>query len=1003
MSIITRVTAPLRLAGAHIWSRRGRAALAGLATGAGAALLATVLAASVTVSDRTLARGIANIPEQERSVSATWGGLPAQEPEGGVATLARMATRALNPLADRAPSAFVLFRETHLGGALVDLSAGDHLGHWIRLDSGRLPHACVPGRCEVVQLAGSGPLPRGLVRVGRGSVRSQVPFGDLVDTKTAGTILAQAQRWHRPAAPPFVVAEGVKPTASLPGLAFDYRSYRWAVPLRPGDVHPWNSASFGRKLADARAALEVTRWPFAVESPDAQLADALATGRAGERRLLLLGGEATALLLAFTILAAAGLRRDAQASRRRLTWLGASRSQLVLEGGAEATVIAAVGAVVGWLLGIVPAVFIARHFGSPATGVVTHSVLSSGGLVVAIALAAAAAIILLASVWTRPVRIGGVHLSGLDIAAIGAAALIAVAFARGAASPGNLASGNGTAAVLLLLPGLVVFVAGVVSARAVVLLPRLLERAARRGPLSLRLATLSLARSPGRAAVAVAFLAVSLGLALFASVYRSTLLTGERQQASYAVPAAAVVSEDDLKLVPVLSAARPGYYRRYGGAAQVTRLSGNVPSGQPFTLLALPGASVPRVQGWRGDFSALSPSEIGRRITPPGNVAMRGIPLPAGRLSLPVGATGLVRIRAAVETSRGGFEYVEVPGRVPPSRLLGFSFDLTNRGLEREAISGESAHGLGALTLTLGSPAVSGRRLPVDFRSWVGTGGLRSRASAGSATLRFLATSDLQPVFRVRQPMDGRSLPVVVTPSLAAAAGPDHLLPLEVEGTQVVARVVGTTSRFPSVNGDVVVADRQAFSTAMNATSPGSAPVNEIWLGSLPPSGPPFDLLQVRTQQAELGRLSGDPLARGSLLALVASALAGLGLALAGLLLVVVTDLRDERGELFDLEAQGATPGMLRQHLRLRALIVVALGVLFGAATGAVLSALVVSLVQVTANATEAQPPLVLTVDWRLVGIGFALYSLAAALLVGLATWRAFHARSAGRFAEVGW
>ena len=113
--------------------------------------------------------------------------------------------------------------------------------------------------------------------------------------------------------------------------------------------------------------------------------------------------------------------------------------------------------------------------------------------------------------------------------------------------------------------------------------------------------------------------------------------------------------------------------------------------------------------------------------------------------------------------------------------------------------------------------------------------------------------------------------------------------------------------------------------------------------------------------------------------------------------------VRDERGELFDLEAQGATPAMLRQHLRLRALIVVVLGLVFGAATGAVLSALVVSLVKVTANATEAQPPLVLSVDWRLVGIGVALYALAAALLVGLATWRAFHARSAGRFAEVGW
>lgn len=1001
VSILTRTTAPIRLAAARLWSRRGRAGLAGLATGAGAALLATMLAASVTVSDQTLARGIANIPEQQRSLSATWGGLPAQQPSGGVPTLARMATRALTPLTGKAPSAFVLFRETHLGGALVDLSAGDHLGRWIRLQSGRLPRSCVAGRCEVVQLAGSGPLPRGLVRVGWGSLRSQVPFGDLVDTATRGTILTRAERFHRPAAPPFVVAEGVRRAASLPGLTFDYRSYRWAVPLAPGDVHSWSSGTFDRKLASARASLEVTRWPFAVESPDAQLGAALATGRAGERRLLLLGGEAAALLLAFTILAATGLRRDAAASRTRLTWLGASRGQLVLEGGTEAAAIAAIGAAIGWFLGIVPAVLIARHFGSPAGAVVRHSVLSGGGLLVVTALGVAAAIILLASVWARSVRIGGLQLSGLDIAAIAAAALIAVAFARGSANPGSLASGNGTSAVLLLLPGLVVFVAGVVAARVVVLLPRLLERLSRRAPVSLRLATLSLARNPGRAAVAVAFLAISLGLALFASVYRSTLLTGERQQAAYAVPDAAILSEDDLKLAPVLSAARPDEYRR--GATQAIRLSGNVPSAQPFTLLALPASSVARVQGWRGDFSSLSPAEIGRRITPQGNVALRGVSMPAGRLTLPVGATGFVRIRAAIETRRGGFEYVSVPGRVPSSRLLGFSFDLTNRGLEREAISGESAHGLGTLTLVVRRPQVNGRPLPVDFRSWTGGGGVKSRVSARSAAIRFLATSDLQPVFRLRQPMDGRPVPVVVTPALAAASGPDYLLPIQIEGTTVVARVVGTTNRFPSVSGDLVLADREALSTAMNSASPGSAAVNEIWLGAPPPAGPPFSLLRVQTQQAELNRLTGDPLARGSLFALVASALAGLCLALAGLLLVVVTDQRDERGELFDLEAQGATPAMLRQHLRLRALIVVVLGLLFGAATGAVLSSLVVSLVKVTANATEAQPPLVLSVDWRLVGIGVALYALAAALLVGLATWRAFHARSAGRFAEVGW
>ena len=95
----------------------------------------------------------------------------------------------------------------------------------------------------------------------------------------------------------------------------------------------------------------------------------------------------------------------------------------------------------------------------------------------------------------------------------------------------------------------------------------------------------------------------------------------------------------------------------------------------------------------------------------------------------------------------------------------------------------------------------------------------------------------------------------------------------------------------------------------MNADHPGTAVTNEIWLGKPPPARPPFDVLRVITRQTVQEGLAGDPLARGSLLALVVASLAGVGLALAGLLLVVVADLRDERGELFDLEAQGAAPG----------------------------------------------------------------------------------------------
>ena len=132
------------------------------------------------------------------------------------------------------------------------------------------------------------------------------------------------------------------------------------------------------------------------------------------------------------------------------------------------------------------------------------------------------------------------------------------------------------------------------------------------------------------------------------------------------------------------------------------------------------------------------------------------------------------------------------------------------------------------------------------------------------------------------------------------------------------------------------------------------------------------------------------------------AALAALGLALVGLLLVVVSDLRDDRGELFDLEAQGAAPATLRQHLRLRTTLVAAFALVGGIATGAVLAALVVALVTLTAGAGSAELPLLLGFDWPALLLGLLAYVLVAAVLVSAATRGAFRAEVAGRIAEVG-
>src|SRR5581483_5652464 len=244
-------------------------------------------------------------------------------------------------------------------------------------------------------------------------------------------------------------------------------------------------------------------------------------------------------------------------------------------------------------------------------------------------------------------------------------------------------------------------------------------------------------------------------------------------------------------------------------------------------------------------------------------------------------------------------------------------------------------------------------------------------------------------VFRPLQPTDGVALPVLATPAVAAAAGAGGIVPLVVEGEPVAGRIVGRISRFPSIDGDAVVADLTQASTRLETSSPGLGVTNELWLDSAAPPDAPA--LTVTSQAKTLHDLRADPLARGALLTLAATAIVALLLALVGLLLTVVGDVRDDRGELFDLEAQGASPATIRAHLRLRALLVAAFGVLGGAALGAILS--------VTATAARPEPPLRLSLDLPLVGLAALAYAVAAVALVGAAT--TLRGRAPSRTAEV--
>lgn len=975
MSALRRALFPFRLARARLAAGGERLALIAVGIVAGAAVLAAVLAGRLVMQDRALAQATARLPADSRVVEVAWFGALG----GTWRSLDREVAPELERLTGREPVRAMLYRESQIGGRLVNLRAADGLARWVRLRSGRLPKPCVPSHCEVLRIDGRGPIPSKstlrLIEVGRATVRPDAPFAAFVAPagQNGTEMVARAVRYHTPQPSPVVLAEGVDGLSRTSELQTFFRTYAWFLPIGGGDVHPWAIGSFSRSVDRVRAAIGAKSDRFQVTAPTEELAAASSSSRAAARRLLLLGGEGAALLLAFTLLAAVALRRDVGDARRRLVWFGARGWQVELFTFVEAAATAVAATAVGWGAGAGVAAVVAGRAGSPAGEVVSHALLSRGGLTTAVLVALAASFLLYLAVRAPAVQVGTFTLTPLDMAALGAIAIVVVGYARGSVDATELAASGGTGTFLLLVPALVTFAIAVVCARVLAPALRTLGRAGSRGPVALRLAATSLARNPGHAAVAATFLVASLGLALFATTYRSTLLEGQRDEAAYAVPAPYVLTEDLSQLVPVLHGAR-GL-----GGTEVLRLSGNVPSSATFTFLGVPARALPHVGGWRDDFSATPLPALARRLEPSESTALRVTKLPPGRvLTLPVSVRGDdIGIRAIVRSPLGDVEGVSLgatngardkllQAKLPfaHASLVSLDLDLLNSG-RKASNAGTGVQASARGKLRLGTLRVDGKAVPRAFAGWRG--------------LDYTLTTDVASSVRPRQPTDGHPLPVLATPAVVAAAGDDRVLPLSIEGEHVTARIVGVVKRFPSIVGDAIVADRETAATTLDTRFAGLGTTDELWVDRLPTPTPE---LLVQSRAGMLDELRADPLARGALATLAGTALVALALALVGLLLGVVGDLRDERGELFDLEAQGASPATIRTHLRLRALLVAAFGLLGGLVAGAILSALVLSLVTLTASAAQPEPPLRLALDWPLVGAAVAAYAVVAGVLV---------------------
>src|ERR671931_521131 len=225
-------------------------------------------------------------------------------------------------------------------------------------------------------------------------------------------------------------------------------------------------------------------------------------------------------------------------------------------------------------------------------------------------------------------------------------------------------------------------------------------------------------------------------------------------------------------------------------------------------------------------------------------------------------------------------------------------------------------------------------------------------------------------------------MPVVTSPDIASAAGGvGSGAMLDFQDVQVPARIVGVAKRLPSVPSDLgpfVLSEQSWLSTAIDAGAPGQGTPNEVWLAARNDHAtaaalqrPPFADLLVTSRSRIEHRLG-------------TAALVALLLAVLGFWVGILSELRDERSDFYDLEVQGLPPRRLRAQLRARALMLITLGLAGGVCLGLLLSRLVVSLVRISATTGFPEPPLRFDPAWVATGVLIvALVVLALAVAEG--------------------
>jgi hypothetical protein len=627
------------------------------------------------------------------------------------------------------------------------------------------------------------------------------------------------------------------------------------------------------------------------------------------------------------------------------------------------------------------------------------------------------------------------HIGALDVAAIASALAVLLALARGPATADELQHGSGAGALLLVLPALVALATGVGLARLMGPVMRLAERAGRRASAAPRLALLALARGRGRTSATAAFLAVSTGLAMFAAVYGATLSEGDRQQAAFRVPLDYTASQGISLTRPLGAASLADWKGLAPGAVAlpVLRLSSDVllRDGSLVSpdLIGLPASGLPKLHSIGRAGLEPSAAATALELAPTADDALRGLRLPRGARDLSLAATAsgeLTDLTLTIATRRGDIDVIGLRrdggayrGRLPVSAVGGLVIGLmmgrtddNSYGNSHQAAEGLQQSASGHGTLEVGTLEADGSRVG-DMRDFVGRGAAKLRTEGDTVRVSYTLDGSAAAYIRPREPFDRRALPVIASPDVARSASPGGMLSLQVDGVKVRAHVVATASRFPTeTETPFLIADQESLSAALAADSPADSLPSELWLGVSASTAtlvaqalgrPPYTALDVSSRRDVERSLHEDPLARGLVLALAAGAALALLLALAGLLLAVTSDLRDERGTLADLEAQGLAPAQLRLHVRLRAAMLVAAGLVGGIGVGVALVVVVHNALLTAATIGDPVPPLQTAVPWPSIAVGVLVLATVASIAVEGPLRMALRGASPRRGPEGGW